>query len=98
MEKDNDQKQSLREKIVEMQKSLRDVERSIVEVNLENHSLQAVLTGEKELKEDRNNEEVYAYSLVAKDLKSEINGFDEEKRRLMKQKEVLSVFNQALDK
>jgi len=69
-----------------------------VEVNLENYGLQSVLTGETELRDDRNNEEVYAYSLVCKDLKQSVTLAEEERRKIRKQKETVTAYGDALEK
>ena len=46
MDKENAKKQELRVKIVELQKTLRETERQVVEVNLEKNSLSSLVSGE----------------------------------------------------
>lgn len=53
----------------ELEKRLRELQREIASVDLENEGLKAVLSGEQELRDDRAVEETHAMLTVNDDLK-----------------------------
>lgn len=55
--------------MVDLEKRLRELQREIAATNLENEALKALLSGEQELREDRNVEETHALLVVNDDLK-----------------------------
>ena len=64
----NEVKHSLRLQLSEIEKVLRDVQREIATTNLENSSLKTLISGEKELRDERKTEETDAVQLVIDDL------------------------------
>lgn len=63
---------------------LREIQRQIVQTNLENDGLKTLVSCEKELREERNVEETNALLLVNDDLKQNNLVIDEEKKKAKK--------------
>ena len=66
---------------------MRNAQKELAVVNLENEALKTIIRGEKELREDRNVEETNALITVHEDLKSNVLVNEEEKRKIKKQRE-----------
>ena len=85
---DNRVKQGIREQMYEMERRMRELQREIAATHLENEGLKAVLSGEQELRDERDNEETNVLVVVNDDLKQNFVVCEEEKRKAKKQKEV----------
>ncbi|CDW71950.1 gas2 domain containing protein [Stylonychia lemnae] len=85
--KDNSEKSDLRGHMVDLEKKLRELQREIAATNLENETLKALLSGEQELRDDRNTEETHALLIINDDLKQNIFVADEDKKKGKKQRE-----------
>jgi hypothetical protein len=59
----------MRQRMVEMEKRLRELQREIASTNVENETLKALLGGEQELRDDRTVEETNALLVISEDLK-----------------------------
>jgi hypothetical protein len=66
---------------------LREIQRDIAATNLENEALKALISGESELREDRNVEETHALLVVNEDLKQNSVVAEEERKKSKKQKD-----------
>lgn len=71
----------------DLEKKLREMQREIAATNLENECLKALLSGEQELRDDRNVEETQALLEVNDDLKANALVSEEEKKKYKKQRE-----------
>lgn len=65
----NERKHALRVHLSDVERKLRQVQRDIAASNVENATLKALLSGEKELRDERQAEERQALELVDEDLK-----------------------------
>ncbi len=66
---------------------MREIQRDIAATNLENEALKALISGESELREDRNVEETHALLVVNEDLKQNSVVAEEERKKSKKQKD-----------
>ena len=95
---ENRGKEELRAQMLDLEKRLRELQREIATTNLENEALRALLSGEQELREERDAEETHALLLVNEDLKQSVVVADEERRKSKKQREVAEGQASALEK
>jgi chromosome segregation ATPase len=93
----NEQKHGMRTKLAEVEGKLRELQREIAMTNLENQGLKALISGEQELKQERNTEEAHALNLVNEDLKQGIVFTEEEAAKVQRQRDYAQQAVQALE-
>lgn len=92
----NESKHALRLQLSDIERQLREMQREIAATNMENSMLKSVIAGEKELKEERNSEELEALNLVQDDLLVQSAMQEEDQRRVIRQREFAEASCQSL--
>ena len=87
----------MRTKLADVEGKLRELQREIAMTNLENQGLKALLSGEQELKQERDTEEAQALNLVNEDLKQGIVFTEEEAAKVQRQREYAQQAVQAME-